>query len=113
MEIGLESSRSIEKGENSKRREEMGLIPSRQLLEEKLKDPEFQREFNRIVVIGEIKKALIQARKRENLIQEKVAKRMGTTKSVISREFLQRLSPYHEKSNPVWGGDRETVKNRV
>jgi DNA-binding XRE family transcriptional regulator len=85
MEIGLESPRPIETAENSQGGEEVELIPSGQLLQQKLKEPEFQREFNRIAVIGEIKRALIEARKRENLTQEEVAKRMGTTKSVISR----------------------------
>lgn len=53
--------------------------------EELLKDEEFRVEFVRLEDEFALASQLIEARKKAHLTQDEVAKRMGTTQSVVAR----------------------------
>ena len=53
--------------------------------EELLKDEEFRLEFVRLEDEFALASQLIEARKKAHLTQDEVAKRMGTTQSVVAR----------------------------
>lgn len=55
------------------------------LKNELLKDEEFRSEYVRLEDEFALAAQLIEARKRAHLTQEEVAKRMGTTQSVVAR----------------------------
>ena len=55
------------------------------LKKELLKDEEFRRKYVRLEDEFALAAQLIEARKRAHLTQEEVAKRMGTTQSVVAR----------------------------
>lgn len=55
------------------------------LKKELLQDEEFHREYVRLEDEFALAAQLIEARKRAHLTQEEVAKRMGTTQSVVAR----------------------------
>lgn len=50
-----------------------------------MKDPAFQREYDALQAEYEVALELIRARTRAGLTQAEVARRMGTTQSVIAR----------------------------
>jgi Predicted transcriptional regulator with C-terminal CBS domains len=54
-------------------------------LKEKLKDPEFKKEFDALEPEYEIIRQLIQARNELNLTQEELAQKIGIKQSNISR----------------------------
>lgn len=56
-----------------------------ELKQELLKDTDFQREYIQLEDEFALAAQLIEARKRAQLTQEDVAKRMGTTQSVVAR----------------------------
>jgi len=56
-----------------------------ELKQELLQDAEFQREYIQLEDEFALAAQLIEARKRAHLTQEDVAKRMGTTQSVVAR----------------------------
>jgi ribosome-binding protein aMBF1 (putative translation factor) len=60
-------------------------IPFEDIKREWMKDPAFKAEYEGLAPEFEIAGELIQARKRAGLSQEEVARRMGTTQSVIAR----------------------------
>jgi ribosome-binding protein aMBF1 (putative translation factor) len=60
-------------------------IPFRKLKSEWMKDPAFRAEYERLKPEYELALALIKARERAGLTQAEVAKRMGTTQSVVAR----------------------------
>ncbi len=60
-------------------------IPLSELSDEWFKDPEFVREYEALEEEFALATALIKARTDAGLTQEEVAKRMGTTQSVIAR----------------------------
>jgi len=55
------------------------------LLKEELKNPEFKQEWDNLELRYTIVKQLIKLRNSYNLSQSELAKRIGTTQSVISR----------------------------
>jgi DNA-binding XRE family transcriptional regulator len=55
------------------------------LKKEWMKDPEFKKEYELLAPEFEVAKVLIGARVHAGLTQSEVAKRMGTTQSVIAR----------------------------
>lgn len=56
-----------------------------QVKEELLADEEFRREYDSLEEEFSIAAQLIEARTKANLTQEQVARRMGTTQSVVAR----------------------------
>ncbi len=60
-------------------------IPLSKLSDEWFKNPEFVREYNALEEEFALATALIKARADAGLTQEELAKRMGTTQSVIAR----------------------------
>ncbi|OGG02639.1 transcriptional regulator [Candidatus Gottesmanbacteria bacterium RBG_16_37_8] len=54
-------------------------------LKESLKNPKFKAEFDRLQPEFEVINTLIRARIKRGITQEKLAKKMGTKQSVISR----------------------------
>lgn len=63
------------------------------LKRELLKDPEVRAEYDKRVPEYELVNALITARKKANLTQEDVAKRMGTKQAAIARMESGRQKP--------------------
>lgn len=71
-------------------------------LEEKLKDPEFKKEYDALEPEYNIMLALLKARKSQNLTQKELSERTGITQSDISKiekgvrnpslEMLKRLA---------------------
>ena len=61
------------------------MIPFDQLKQEWLKDPVFQAEYDILAPEFEIAAELIKARARAGLSQAEVARRMGTSQSVVAR----------------------------
>jgi len=60
-------------------------IPFEDVKAEWMKDPAFRAEYDRLAPEFEISAELIQARERAGLSQAEVARRMGTTQSVVAR----------------------------
>ena len=60
-------------------------IPLSKLSDKWFKDPEFVREYQALEEEFALATALIKARADAGLTQEEVAKRMGTTQSVVAR----------------------------
>ena len=60
-------------------------IPFEQLKQEWLKDPAFKAEYDALAPEFEIAAELVKARSRAGLSQAEVARRMGTTQSVVAR----------------------------
>jgi len=56
-----------------------------ELLTEELKDPQFQQEWDNLELRYAIIKQLVKLRNSYNLSQTQLAKKIGTTQSVISR----------------------------
>jgi DNA-binding XRE family transcriptional regulator len=57
----------------------------KEMREELLADDEFRREYEALEKEFSIAAQLIEARTKANLTQEQVARRMGTTQSVVAR----------------------------
>lgn len=74
----------------------------RELLDQSLKDPEFKKEYDDLQPEFDIIRALIEARKEQNLTQRELAQRTGITQANISKiengtrnpslEMLKRLA---------------------
>lgn len=74
----------------------------RELLGQSLKDPEFKKEYEDLQPEFDIIRALIEARKEQNLTQKELAQRTGITQANISKiengtrnpslEMLKRLA---------------------
>jgi ribosome-binding protein aMBF1 (putative translation factor) len=60
-------------------------IPLSKLSDAWFKDPKFVREYDALEEEFALATALIEARGKAGLTQEEVAKRMGTTQSVVAR----------------------------
>lgn len=60
-------------------------IPFEQLHNQWMKDPEYAREYEKLEPEFQIARAIIDARVKEDLTQEELAKRVGTGQAVISR----------------------------
>jgi predicted transcriptional regulator len=60
-------------------------IPFEQLKQEWMKDPAFKAEYDALAPEFEIAAELVKARARAGLSQAEVARRMGTTQSVVAR----------------------------
>lgn len=60
-------------------------IPFDQLKQEWMKDPAFKAEYDALAPEFEIAAELVKARARAGLSQAEVARRMGTTQSVVAR----------------------------
>ncbi|MFZ5933028.1 MAG: helix-turn-helix domain-containing protein [Patescibacteria group bacterium] len=62
-------------------------------LKEKLQDPEFRKEFEKLQPEFELIRALVDARAKKGITQKILAKKMGTKQSVISRLESGRANP--------------------
>jgi ribosome-binding protein aMBF1 (putative translation factor) len=60
-------------------------IPFRKLRDEWMKDAAFRAEYERLKPEYELALALIRAREKAGITQAEVARRMGTTQSVVAR----------------------------
>lgn len=60
-------------------------IPFKKLKDEWMKDPAFRAEYDRLKPEFALALALIEARAKAGLTQTEVAKKMGTTQSVVAR----------------------------
>jgi predicted transcriptional regulator len=60
-------------------------IPFKKLKEAWMKDPAFRAEYERLKPEFALALALIKARERAGMTQAQVARRMGTTQSVVAR----------------------------
>ena len=60
-------------------------IPFKKLKDQWMKDPAFRAEYDRLKPEYELALALIKARTKAGLTQAEVAKKMGTTQSVVAR----------------------------
>jgi DNA-binding XRE family transcriptional regulator len=60
-------------------------IPFKKLKDAWMKDPSFRAEYDRLKPEYELALALIKARGKAGLTQAEVAKKMGTTQSVVAR----------------------------
>lgn len=60
-------------------------IPFKKIAEEWKEDSEYRQEYENLKSEFEVARELIHARARAHLTQAEVAKRMGTTQSVIAR----------------------------
>lgn len=60
-------------------------IPFKEITDEWKKDPEYVKEYEKLEEEFAIARELIHARARAHLTQAEVAKRMGTTQSVVAR----------------------------
>ncbi|MBS0271213.1 MAG: helix-turn-helix transcriptional regulator [Proteobacteria bacterium] len=60
-------------------------IPFEKMTEEWKKNSEYKQEYERLKPEFEVARELIHARSRAHLTQAEVAKRMGTTQSVVAR----------------------------
>lgn len=68
-------------------------IPFEQLRKELLSDPKVKAEYDRLGPQFELADELVKARSRAKLSQEEVAKRMGTTQSVVAKLESGRAKP--------------------
>jgi len=62
-------------------------------LKEKLKDPEFKAEYDRLQPEYAVISAMIRARAERGLTQERLAKKLGTKQSAIARLESGRANP--------------------
>lgn len=62
-------------------------------LRERLKDPEFKKEWEKSEPAYQVTKALIEARIKGKFSQRELAKKAGTTQAVISRIENMSVSP--------------------
>ncbi len=62
-------------------------------LKESLKNPRFKKEYDRLEPEFAIIKAVIEARIKKGITQEKLAKKMGTTQSAIARLESGKANP--------------------
>lgn len=60
-------------------------IPFKKIAEEWKKNPDYRQEYENLNPEFEIARELIHARSKARLTQAEVAKRMGTTQSVVAR----------------------------
>lgn len=60
---------------------------------EKLKDPKFKAEYDRLQPEFALIKAVLKARKEKGLTQKEIAKEIGTKQSVISRLEAGKANP--------------------
>ena len=60
---------------------------------EKLRDPKFKTEYDKLQPEFAVIEAVLQARMKEGITQQKLAKRIGTKQSVISRLESGRGNP--------------------
>jgi len=60
-------------------------IPFKKIKDEWMKDPAFRAEYDRLTPEFALALALIKARAKAGLTQAEVAKKMGTTQSVVAR----------------------------
>lgn len=60
-------------------------IPFKTIAEKWQKNPEYRKEYENIKPEFEVARELIHARARAHLTQAEVARRMGTTQSVVAR----------------------------
>lgn len=60
-------------------------VPLKKILQKKLKDPQFRFHFEESRSISELCRSVAQARHAIGLSQEELAKKTGTTQSVIAR----------------------------
>ena len=65
----------------------------KQYLKEKLKDPEFKREWEKSEIQYQVTRQLIKARLENNLSQRKLARNAKTTQAVISRIENMSVNP--------------------
>jgi predicted transcriptional regulator len=68
-------------------------IPFKKLKAEWMKDPAFRAEYDKLKPEFELIRALLEARAKAGLTQAEVAKRMGTTQSVVARIESGRAAP--------------------
>lgn len=68
-------------------------IPFKKVKAEWMKDPAFRAEYDRLKPEFELARALLEARAKAGLTQAQVAKRMGTTQSVVARIESGRAPP--------------------
>lgn len=74
----------------------MKFINAREYFDEKMKDPEFRREYEKLEPEFALASALIEQRIKGGLTQAKLAKKMGTKQSAISRFESGRTRPTME-----------------
>jgi DNA-binding XRE family transcriptional regulator len=60
-------------------------IPFKKITDQWKKDPEYKKEYESLKAEFALARELIHARARAHLTQAEVAKRMGTTQSVVAR----------------------------
>lgn len=60
-------------------------IPFKELKEHLMKNPEFRREYEKLQPEYQIACQMIEARIKQNMSQEELAKKVGTGQAVISR----------------------------
>lgn len=61
------------------------LVPMQELLDRELKDPEFRFYFERQQAVGQVAQFVRDSRRHAGLTQAELAKRAGTSQSVIAR----------------------------
>ena len=64
-----------------------------EFLKESLKNPKIKAEYDRLEPEFAVIMALLEARKKKGMTQQKLAKKMGTKQSVISRVESGRANP--------------------
>ena len=62
-------------------------------LEKQLKDPDFRKEWDKSEVACQVTRALIEARIKGKISQRELARKAGTTQTVISRIENMSVSP--------------------
>lgn len=68
-------------------------IDFRKDLDSELKDPKFKKEYLKVQPEFEVTRALIEARIKKGITQKKLAKKLKTTQSAISRLESGRANP--------------------
>ncbi len=61
------------------------LMPFKKLKADLMKNPEFQREYDKVEAEFQIAQQIIEARTKQKLSQKELARRMGTGQAVVSR----------------------------
>ena len=64
-----------------------------QLLKQYLRDPEFKRAYDELGPEFEVKRLMIEKRLKKGLTQAKLAKKLGTKQSAVSRFEAGRYNP--------------------
>jgi ribosome-binding protein aMBF1 (putative translation factor) len=80
-------------------------ITSIELISQLLSD-EVKAEYDRMKPVTELAWTLVEARNRAKMTQAEVAKKMGTTQSVVARIESGRTSPTMETVSPLLSCDR-------